>query len=34
MLEKLGENNQFIIATHSEEMVYIFEENEVFYLGS
>ena len=34
ILEKLGKNNQFIVATHSEEMVYIFEEDEVFYLGN
>jgi predicted ATP-dependent endonuclease of OLD family len=32
-LQELGENNQFIVATHSEEIVYIFDEDEVFYLG-
>lgn len=32
-LEKLGKNNQFIIATHSEEIIYIFEDDEIFYIG-
>jgi len=33
LLESLGENNQFIIATHSQEIIYSFNEDEVFYLG-
>lgn len=33
LLQTLGENNQFIIATHSQEIIYSFDENEVIYLG-
>jgi len=33
ILEKLGKNNQFIIATHSTKIIYPFEEDEVLYLG-
>ena len=33
LLQKLGENNQFIIATHSKEIIYTFDEDEVVYLG-
>jgi len=33
LLQTLGDNNQFIIATHSQEIVYSFNEVEVVYLG-
>jgi len=33
LLQELGKNNQFIIATHSQEIVYSFEEDEVLHIG-